>query len=201
MSGKYDDLEKLRDLFSKGIITETEFNIEKEKILNGSPETEPIVQEQVVVTDPNNGFCSLMHLSRFSNYVLPGIGFIVPIIMWATRKDQSRAVDVNGKIIFNWLISSFIYSCLLVLLLVIVALVFGSSMFLSGMDFGTGAYNGNFEESPLAVFRLLGTLGTVIIPLITIGILDFIFTIIGAIKAGKGEVWNYPFSIRFFNTK
>lgn len=34
MSSKYDDLEKLRDLYAKGIITEAEFQAEKEKIFN-----------------------------------------------------------------------------------------------------------------------------------------------------------------------
>ena len=39
MSGKYDDLEKLRDLYSKGIITEAEFNAEKAKILKDNRES------------------------------------------------------------------------------------------------------------------------------------------------------------------
>ena len=36
MASKYEDLEKLRDLFNKGIITENEYNTEKEKILGQS---------------------------------------------------------------------------------------------------------------------------------------------------------------------
>ncbi len=201
MSDKYDDLEKLRDLYSKGIITEAEFQAEKEKILNDNQRTAPAMNEGVAATGNDNGFSSLMHLSRFSNYVLPGVGIIIPVVMWATRKNQSKTVDVNGKIIFNWMISSFIYSCLLVFLLIIVALAFGGSMMLAGINTGDGNFERLFEESPVAVFRFLGALGIVLFPIIAIGVLDFVYTIIGAIKAGKGLVWNYPLSIRFFNTK
>lgn len=56
------------------------------------------------------------------------------------------------------------------------------------------------NENPMRIFSLLGALGIIIIPAIAMAVLDFIFTIIGAIKANKGEVWNYPLSIRFFST-
>ena len=197
MSGKYDDLEKLRDLYSKGIISEVEFNAEKEKILNDNREAG--VNATTGTADNNNGYCSLMHLSQFSNFLFPGLGLIIPIVMWATRKDVSKAADVNGKIIFNWKISSTIYSCVLVLLLVIAALVFGTQIAFSGIG-NYETFEGMMNENPMRIFSLLGALGIIIIPAIAIVVLDFIFTIIGAIKANKGEVWNYPLSIRFFST-
>ena len=198
MSGKYDDLEKLRDLYSKGIITEAEFNAEKAKILNDNREAG--VNETPQTADNNNGYCSLMHLSQFSNFLFPGLGLIIPIVMWATRKNESKFADVNGKIIFNWKISSTIYSCVLVLLLVIAALVFGTQIAFSGIG-NYETFQGMMDDNPMKIFSLIGALGIIIIPAIAIVVLDFIFTIIGAIKANKGEVWNYPLSIRFFSTK
>ena len=67
MSGKYDDLERLRDLFHQGVITETEFNAEKEKILNGSPGFDPNAPTEEVNVDDNRSYNSLMHISQFSN--------------------------------------------------------------------------------------------------------------------------------------
>lgn len=193
MSSKYDDLEKLRDLFAKGIITEAEFNTEKERILNGSSAAEMNVQSNVVATDDNRSYNALMHLSQFSNYIFPFLGLIVPIVMWATRKNESRSVDLNGKIILNWNISAFIYLCVFITILV-VAIVGATGTF----AFTSGNFEGMMEENPFYAFRFLGMLGVAILPLIAIGILDFIFTIIGAVKASNGEVWNYPLSIRFF---
>ena len=198
MSGKYDDLEKLRDLYSKGIITEAELNAEKAKILNDNREAG--VNETTQTADNNNGYCSLMHLSQFSNFLFPGLGLIIPIVMWATRKNESKFADVNGKIIFNWKISSFIYTSVLVILVIAAALVFGTQIALSGIG-NYDTFQGMMDDNPMKIFSLIGALGIIIIPAIAIVVLDFIFTIIGAIKANKGEVWNYPLSIRFFSTK
>ena len=198
MSGKYDDLEKLRDLYSKGIITEAEFNAEKAKILNDNREAG--VNETPQTADNNNGYCSLMHLSQFSNFLFPGLGLIIPIVMWATRKNESKFADVNGKIIFNWKISSFIYTGVLAILVIAAALVFGTQIAFSGIG-NYDTFQGMMDDNPMKIFSLIGALGIIIIPAIAIVVLDFIFTIIGAIKANKGEVWNYPLSIRFFSTK
>ena len=198
MSGKYDDLEKLRDLYSKGIITEAEFNAEKAKILNDNRESG--VNETTQTADNNNGYCSLMHLSQFSNFLFPGLGLIIPIVMWATRKNESKFADVNGKIIFNWKISSFIYTGVLAILVIAAALVFGTQIAFSGIG-NYDTFQGMMDDNPMKIFSLIGALGIIIIPAIAIVVLDFIFTIIGAIKANKGEVWDYPLSIRFFSTK
>ena len=198
MSGKYDDLEKLRDLYSKGIITEAEFNAEKAKILNDNREAG--VNETTQTADNNNGYCSLMHLSQFSNFLFPGLGLIIPIVMWATRKNESKFADVNGKIIFNWKISSFIYTGVLAILVIAAALVFGTQISFSGIG-NYDTFQGMMDDNPMKIFSLIGALVIIIIPAIAIVVLDFIFTIIGAIKANKGEVWNYPLSIRFFSTK
>lgn len=201
MSSKYEDLEKLRDLYAKGVITEAEFSIEKERILSNNPSDGINNQKKLGAADDNRTYNVMMHLSQFSNYIFPFLGVIVPIVMWATRKEESKSVDVNGKIILNWTISTFIYGLVLVLLLVAAVLVFGGGMALSGIAYENGTFDGFVEESPWMVFRFLGTLGVILLPLIIIGILDFIFTIIGAVKASNGEVWNYPLSIRFFKTK
>jgi len=178
MASKYEDLEKLRDLFNKGIITENEYNTEKEKILGKAFEATKPVETN------NNGYCALMHLSQFSSYILPGFGIIVPIVMWAMRKNESNAIDVNGKVILNWKISILLYSILIV------------TIFLVGG--GLSIFATVHYENP---FPILGFLGVALIPVILFGIMDLIFTIIGAIKANNGEVWNYPLSLRFFRTK
>jgi len=55
-------------------------------------------------------FCLLLHLSQLAGMVLPGAGLVLPIVMWATEKDNSHLIDEHGKVVFNWMISSLIYS-------------------------------------------------------------------------------------------
>jgi len=71
-----------------------------------------------------NTFCMLMHLSQLSSVVMPGLGLILPIIMWATNKDGSTIVDNHGKRILNWTISALIYSAVSgMLMLVFVGII------------------------------------------------------------------------------
>ncbi len=72
------------------------------EIINEKPDFKPWGMEI-------NQFCMLLHLSQFAGYVVPMAGTVLPIIMWATNKDQSELIDKHGKNILNWMISSFIY--------------------------------------------------------------------------------------------
>jgi uncharacterized Tic20 family protein len=123
-----------------------------EKITNKEcPEFKPWGMEQ-------NQFCMLLHLSQFAGFAIPLAGIALPIVMWATNKDQSELVDKQGKNILNWMISSFIYIAISVIL----------------------------------SFVLIG------IPLlIVIGICSFIFTVIGAITASNGNIYEYPLTMTF----
>ena len=64
-----------------------------------------------------NTYCMLMHLSQLLNYSVAGV--VVPIILWATNKDQSPVVDQHGKNILNFIISMFIYAVVSIPLLLI----------------------------------------------------------------------------------
>lgn len=68
-----------------------------------------------------NAFCMLMHLSQFAGYLIPFAGLVLPIVMWATNKDENETVDKHGKVILNWMISSLLYAviCGILVLLVI----------------------------------------------------------------------------------
>ena len=55
-------------------------------------------------------FLLLLHLSQLAGMILPGAGLVLPIVMWATEKDHSPLIDEHGKVIFNWMISSLIYT-------------------------------------------------------------------------------------------
>jgi hypothetical protein len=119
---KYEDLKILDELFSKGSITREEYEREKAKILNSNDTCSSTVN-----TNPNalwglneNTYIMLMHLSQFLGFVLFGLGFIVPIIMWVVNKDINKNVDKNGKNIVNFMISYFIYAGIAGLLILVV---------------------------------------------------------------------------------
>lgn len=91
----YDDLEKLNRLRQSGAITEEEFQIEKQKLLNQPAGGQMSIADERL-------YCMLMHLSLL-------LGILWPLIMWLIKKDSSKFIDQSGKIILNWCISAIIY--------------------------------------------------------------------------------------------
>lgn len=70
-------------------------------------------------------YCMLIHLSQLSSIIIPGLGLIMPIIMWVANKDQSEEIDKHGRVTVNWVISLFIYSVICGVLTLIVIGAFG----------------------------------------------------------------------------
>ena len=68
---------------------------------------------------PLNTYCMMIHLSQLTSIIIPGLGFILPIVMWAMNKDKDEEIDKHGKVTINWLISLFIYSVVCGILVVI----------------------------------------------------------------------------------
>ena len=59
---------------------------------------------------PANTYCMVIHLSQLSSIFAPGLGLVLPVLMWAANKDKNEKIDKHGKITINWIISLLIYS-------------------------------------------------------------------------------------------
>lgn len=57
----------------------------------------------------NKQLLVLTHLSQLLDFVSGIGGFIVPLILWAMKKDEVYGMDSHGKAILNFRISMFIY--------------------------------------------------------------------------------------------
>lgn len=105
----YDDLEKLKKLRDDGIISEDEFQYEKQRIFNSHGYSYRREDDK-----KNNGtYLALMHLSQFAGFITCGLGFILPVIMWISRS-QDKEIDEHGRNIMNFMISMLIYTVLLI---------------------------------------------------------------------------------------
>lgn len=69
----------------------------------------------------NKELLVLTHLSQLLDFVTGIGGFIVPLILWAVKKDEVLGMDEHGKAIINFRISMFLY----VLLCIPLVLLFG----------------------------------------------------------------------------
>ncbi len=57
----------------------------------------------------NKQLLVLTHLSQLLDLVTLIGGFIVPLILWVTNKDQVQDMDEHGKSILNFRITMFLY--------------------------------------------------------------------------------------------
>ncbi len=64
----------------------------------------------------------ITHLSQLLDLVTGFGGFIVPLILWLTQREQVLAMDNHGKSIMNFQISMFIYAIVCVPLILLFGL-------------------------------------------------------------------------------
>lgn len=111
-----DELERLQKLRDAGTLSEEEFQLAKQRLLqNPPPDPERFTPYPAAVLQPGRihgleekTWCMLLHLSQLLIFA-GGIGGAAPIIMWAISKDDSRAANRHGMVILNWYISALIY--------------------------------------------------------------------------------------------
>ena len=54
-----------------------------------------------------------IHLSVLAGlFVVPIAGWILPIVLWQIKKDDIPELDIHGRIVVNWLLSSLIYTAI-----------------------------------------------------------------------------------------
>lgn len=99
-----DEIEKLNHLKSSGVITEEEFQEAKKKLLNQTGTLENKLSLGGTTFDVKQ-WCMFIHFAQ----LIPGCGFIISILLWQIKKDESEQIDLHGKMVTNWLISALIY--------------------------------------------------------------------------------------------
>ena len=61
-----------------------------------------------------------IHLSVLAGIVVvPLAGWILPIVLWQIKKDDIPELDVHGRIVVNWLLSSLIYAAICIPLMLV----------------------------------------------------------------------------------
>lgn len=148
--GRYEDLKELDELRERGAITDAEYEREKYKILN-----RPSSSSKDLFGMDVKSYTMIMHLSQFAGYILFGLGFVIPIVLWLINK-ENPTVDKHGKNIANFMLSWIIYCIIagvlcfvligipLLILLAILQVVF---IIITTIR----AYNGEYWKYPMSI--------------------------------------------------
>lgn len=137
----------------------------------------------------NNAF--LIHISAFAGYVFPFGSVLLPLILWQSQKDRNPNLDKHGREAVNFNLSYYLYCFILGIILI--PFTFGTlikQIIHSGSidDFN---FDFNFDFSHLFGFIGFASLFSILMAA------KFILIIVAAIKASRGEIFNYPLAINF----
>lgn len=105
----------------------------------------------------NTQLLVLTHLSQLLDLVTGIGGFIVPILLWALKKDEVLGMDAHGRAIINFRISMFIYFLICIPLILLFGLGFLGFVVLGAFYLIfpiVNAVKANNEEAPYYPFSI-----------------------------------------------
>ncbi|MFC0604867.1 DUF4870 domain-containing protein [Winogradskyella pulchriflava] len=105
----------------------------------------------------DNQLIMITHLAQLLTYITGFGGLIVPLIIWATQKNNVDGMDAHGKSILNFQLSIIIYSILSIPLILVFGLgiltliLIGILAFVMPIINAIKASNGELPSYPLSL--------------------------------------------------
>ena len=160
-----EELDQLAQLHAEGKLTDIEFQEAKAKILEEEPKASfynPFRSQPGAEVDPEeiNTYCMWIHLSQLAGFVVPFAGVVIPIVLWQIRLRDSKIIDLHGRAVTNWIISSIIYAVVFtVLIYVLIGFPLLAALLIASLAFpiygSLQAQKGNVWKYPGAI-RFIG---------------------------------------------
>ena len=105
----------------------------------------------------DNQMLMITHLAQLLTYITGFGGLIVPLILWATQKDNVEGMDAHGKAILNFQLSIIVYCILSIPLIlifglgIILLILIGILAFVMPIVNAIKASNGELHSYPLSL--------------------------------------------------
>lgn len=105
----------------------------------------------------NNELLTITHLSQLLDYVTVIGGLIVPLIIWAVKKDEISGMDEHGKAIINFRLTMLLYILICIPLILFFGLgllgfcIIGIFYFIFPIINAIKATNGEYPNYPFSI--------------------------------------------------
>jgi len=146
-------------------------------------------------TENQKNLGALIHISTFAKFFFPFGNFILPLILWGTNKEKPFVAE-HGRQAINFQLSIFLYTLIIGVICLPFFLAFASDFIslVHVIDHHVERFNwGNIQN--LSGYSTLFFI--VIVLLLGIFVFELYSVISAAVKASRGENYNYPLSIPF----
>jgi uncharacterized Tic20 family protein len=139
-----------------------------------------------MLTNSEKKWAAFTHLSALSQYCLPLGNFILPIVIWSSKKEQSDYVNQNGKQSLNFQLSILLYSLILGAIIVPVFII----SFLKQIPLYELTQHHHFTSNEFNFGENIGLISTgciAVFMLAVIKITEFFLIIQASVKTANGE--------------
>ena len=147
-------------------------------------------------TNSEKKWAAFTHLSTLSQYCFPLGNYVFPLIIWASKKEDSQYVDYNGKQALNFQLSILLYTLILGAIIVPVFI----AAFFNNIPFYELTQHRHFVIEEFDFGKNIGLISTGFIAvflLVCLKIVEFFLIIQASIKTANGEQYSYPLTIKF----
>lgn len=154
------------------------------------------------LTKHERNLAAIIHASTFSKYFIPFGNFLLPLLLWTANKKEYEFVDHNGKQALNFQISMLLYSIVIGLISIPFFIGFLPDLF-DGNFFGFRRLNDlnnlniHISSDDFRFGRWLWPAGVSGVLQAGLVIVNVVYTILATIRTNEGQVFKYPFTIKF----
>lgn len=148
------------------------------------------------MTTNERNTATLLHLSALTQYLFPLANYIIPTVIWSSKKENSPFIDQTGRRVINFQLSILVYMFLLGIVgvfLVLGALINHGGEFTIDSD---EIHIGQLMTQEWTSWFVVGIFSFVLLGILKMA--EFVLIIYGAVKASNGLLYSYPLSIPFF---
>ncbi len=149
-----------------------------------------------MLSNSEKNWATLLHLSTLIQYCFPLGNFVLPIVIWISKKEESSFVDTNGKQCLNFQLSIVLYSLILAAIFIPTFMI----TFFNHITWNELVHNENYVLQDVNIaenMELLTTGAVALLLLIGLKIVEFFLIIQASIKTANGELYAYPLTIKF----
>jgi uncharacterized protein len=147
-------------------------------------------------TSNDKSTATVTHLSTLCQYIIPFGGFILPLFIWSSKKEDSKYIDHHGKQVLNFQLSVLLYSFVFILIAIPTFIIWLVKLIdftkIDGINY---TFNEVILNPNITGFVIIGIVAIILFVILRIS--EFFLIIYAAVKSSNGEYYKYPLTIPF----
>lgn len=147
-------------------------------------------------TSNEKSTATLIHLTTLCQYIIPFSNFILPLLIWSNKKNDSKFIDHHGKQVLNFQLSILLYTVVFLIIAVPTFILWLINIIdISKVNEHEMFLNEIITNQNITGYAILGFIAILILFFVKLG--EFFLIIYASAKTSNGEYYKYPLTIPF----